>query len=128
SQLWNRGGGRGGSAGGGGGSDREEEEEPEVMGDSADTLGLDEFDALLLASQTSSKASPARPSRAAGRARDGVNRGGALGVGGGGAGSGATVAGACALDVGDSEDEFSMDAIGAWSNGRVTPSSGGGGG
>ena len=99
-----------------------------MLGGSADTLGLDEFDSLLLASQTSSKESPARSSHVARRARDGVNRGGALGAGGRGSGSGATVPGACALDVDDSEDEFSLDPVGASSKGRVLPSSGGDGG
>lgn len=127
SQLWNRRAGGGGSGGGGGGcgSDREEEEEPGVLGESADTLGLDDFDSLLLASQTSGKESPARSSRAARHARDGVTRGGALGAGRGGAGSGGAVAGTCALDVDDSEDEFSMDPVGVCSRGRVTPSGGG---
>ena len=96
-----------------------------MLGESADTLGLDDFDSLLLASQTSGKESPARSSRAARRARDGVARGGALGAGRGGVGSGGAVASTCALDVDDSEDEFSMDPVGACSRGRLTPSNGG---
>lgn len=131
SQLWSRGGkggGRNGGGGGGGdGSDREEEQKPEVMEDSSDTLGLDEFDALLLASQTSSKESPARLSRAAaaGGARD--RRDSALGAGGGGAGSGAgdgaVMADACALDDDDSDDEFSLDPVRTRLKGRALPSS-----